>query len=148
MVKVLEEPVGGRYVIDRSITVVGSYTDTVFNATYAPMYCINANLKYLGSFAQRYTFASCEGNRNIRFDDGNDNIGMSRSFVFNSKLFRIEDIEVETDDQMLPLDFSGLVEFAWGETIYRGFVNSVEFNPQRPEVVKYELILKDSLDGG
>ncbi len=142
MVKVLEEPVGGRYVIDRSITVVGSYTDTVFNATYAPMYCIYANKAYLGSFAQRYTFASCEGNRNIRFDDGNDNIGMSRSFVFNSKLFRIEDIEVETDDQMLPLDFSGLVEFAWGETIYRGFVNSVEFNPQRPEVVKYELIFR------
>lgn len=134
----------GKYIIDRSITVEGAYTDTVFNATYAPRFCILANRGYIASFSLKIFFASTEGNDNIYFVSGPNRSGMRDSLVIGSsyRLFRLCDFVVRTSEQRFALAWDALVAFRWRDVLYQGYVKSVTFNPQKPEVVEYELIGK------
>ena len=134
----------GKYILDRSITVEGAYTDTVFNATYAPRFCIQANRNYIASFSLKVFFASTEGNDNIYFVSGVNRSGMRESLVIGSsyRLFRLCDFVVRTSEQRFALAWDALVAFRWRDVLYQGYVKSVTFNPQKPEVVEYELIGK------
>ena len=134
----------GKYILDRSITVEGAYTDTVFNATYAPRFCIQANRGYIASFSLKVFFASTEGNDGIYFVSGVNRSGMRESLVIGSsyRLFRLCDFVVRTSEQRFALAWDALVAFRWRDVLYQGFVKSVTFNPQKPEVVEYELIGK------
>lgn len=134
----------GKFLLDRSITVEGSYTDTVFNATYAPYFCLQANTGYVGSFTRVVRFASSDGNKDIAFRTGNVRVSMQASFVpaSNERLFGRCDFVVKTSEQREPLAWNALVAFDWRSVQYQGYVKSVTFNPQHPEVVEYELIGK------
>ena len=134
----------GKFILDRSITVEGAYTDTVFNATYAPYFCIQANKEYLCSFSSPLRFASTEGNKGIVFVFGGVRITMSVSMNLSTgyRLFGLCDIVVRTSEQAEPLAWNALVSFSWRNVLCQWYVKSVTFNPQRPEVVEYELIGK------
>ena len=150
LVKIKEPDMGsdqwtGRFLLDRSITVEGAYTDTVFNATYAPYFCIMANAGYLSSFTSRLRFASTEGSNGIVFVHGSSRVGMQTSIgSFNSsiRLFRLCDFVVKTSEQRQALAWDALVAFSWRGKLYQGYVKSVTFNPQHPEAVEYELLGK------
>lgn len=149
LVKIKEPDMGsdqwtGKYLLDRSISVEGAYTDTVFNATYAPYFCIRANREYIGSFTQRLLFASAQGNRGIAFIANGTRYSMQLSVVIHpsNRLFGVCDFVVRTSEQREAVVWDALVSFKWRDSLYRGYVKSVTFNPQHPEEVEYELLGK------
>ena len=133
----------GLHTLDRSIAVEGAYSDTVFNATYAPTFCLDANRHYLCSFSYRVRFASMDGNNSIVFVYGNNTrrpAKASTNFGTRERIFGHFDISVKTNDQEPSLDWNGLVQFEWNGKLCKGFVESVTFCPHRPEVVEYQLL--------
>ena len=141
MVKVLGTLSGGLYQIDRSLTITGAYTDTVFNGTYTPFFCLMENKEFLASFSWRYRYASSEGNTEV-YVDGYSN-KRTVQLDTNAKLFDLMNVRVKTGEQTVPVPWSRLVQFDWQGRRCKGYVNSVTFNPQRPEVVEYELLEKE-----
>lgn len=141
MVKVLGTLSGGLYQIDRSLPITGAYTDTVFNGTYTPFFCLMENKEFLASFSWRYRYASSEGNTEV-YVDGYSN-KRTVQLDTNAKLFDLMNVRVKTGEQTVPVPWSRLVQFDWQGRRYKGYVNAVTFNPQRPEVVEYELLEKE-----
>ena len=141
LINVSSEKVDGKYQINRTLIVEGAYTDTVFNATYAPIFMIEANKSYIGMFAQRLTFASSEGNSNIKIDGRR----VSADVKISDRLFTCADISITTNDVVLPEDWEGLIEFEWDKYAYFGYLKNVDAGFEREEAFKYDLIEKEQI---
>lgn len=141
LVNVLSEKVGGKYIIDRTMKVAGAYTDTVFNAAYAPMFMVEANMGYIGMFTQRLTFASSDGNSSIAIGEKK----MSSSIKIADRLFTSGNILIKTNDVDLPSDWEGIIQFEWDDYVFQGFLKSMDANFHRNEAFEYELIEKEQL---
>lgn len=142
IVKVETVKVDDKYVLDRSYKVEGAYTDTVFNAVYAPVYMIEANKKYLGSFAEKLTFASSEGNSSIVINGR----AVNADVVLDEKLFEAGNITVETNDFIMPGDWNEtVVSFVWDGCRYTGYLSGVDIVTKQSEILKYKLIEKEQL---
>ena len=130
---------GDCYKPDRSVSVSGVFTDTVFNAPLAPQFLVSANEGYLASFARSLTYASSNVLEGIVIDSRQ----IYRNFSLENPLFREGDIRVSTNDMSLPADWNGYVEFEWNGRTYRGFVSSLDIGVGRDETLEYELIEYD-----
>lgn len=124
--------------IDRTMSISGTYTDTVFNAFYAPVMMVMANSGYIASFCSHLAFSMTSGSRDVVVNLK----PVTRNFDFSEsdRMFKAGVLTVKTDDQSLPEDLSGLVSFECNGVLYKGYIRSVVLKYQREETVEYELI--------
>lgn len=126
----------GYYVLDRSVQVTGVFTDSVFNAALSPFSMIENNKSFLSSFTEELIYASSEIMNTISVGGNNIN----GNYKLSTPLFKEGDIRVKTNDNSLPNDWNGYVEFEWDGVIYRGYVKSIDVSPSKEESFEYELI--------
>lgn len=128
----------GQYLLDRDYQIDGAYSGTVFNAGYAPVYMINANIKYLSSFADKLTFTSSDGCSDIVIDGQkvSDSIILDKS----DRLFGVGNIQFMTDNYLIPNWENTVVEIEWDGRVYTGYLNSLECDTFGKEAFNYELI--------
>lgn len=126
----------GCYVLDRSINVTGVFTDSVFNAALSPFSMIENNEAFLSSFTDELIYASSEVMNTISIG-GNY---INENYKLSTPLFKEGNIRVKTNDNSLPDDWNGYVEFEWGGVIYKGYVKSIDISPSKEEGLEYELI--------
>lgn len=128
---------GTKYVVDRTISVEGSYTDSVFNASLAPVYMIEANKRYLASFADSLKFASTEGNSDIKLDGK----AVSADIPLSDPLFGPGNIKFSTDNFIFPEDWNNtIVQIDWDGVTFKGNLMNLDVKSQETEALKYELI--------
>lgn len=129
--------VDGKYEIDRAITVDGAYTDSVFNASLAPLYMIEANRRYLASFTGLLKFASTEGNSEIKLDGK----AVNADIPLDNPLFGPGNIKFSTDNFILPENWNNtIVQIEWDGMTFKGNLVNLDVKPQETEALKYELI--------
>lgn len=127
-------------VIDRSTTIVGALSDTVFNGEYTPYKCIKANEGYLSAVKKAMTlqFASSDGNTDVIVDGiaGNSDIQL------DAQLFTAGVIEFTTGDVDTPIDANALYKISVDGVTYTGYFMEATFRYSKEEAVKYQLIVK------
>lgn len=127
---------GEYYALDRSVQVTGVFTDSVFNAALSPFSIIENNKEFLSSFTDELVYASSEIMNTISID-GNY---INGNYKLSTPLFKEGDIRVKTNDNSLPIDWNGYVEFEWDGKICKGYVKSIDISPSKEEGLEYELI--------
>lgn len=127
------------YTLDRSLEISGVINpETMFNAMYAPSSFILSSFSFLGSFMNRITFASSDGNSLVKIAQNREN----RNIEFDKSLISATNVEIETSDIELPDDMTGLVEFDYqGQTI-QGYYMNADFTYTRTKSCKIGLVLK------
>lgn len=129
--------IDGKYVVDRAITVDGAYTDSVFNASLAPLYMIEANKRYLASFTDLLKFASTEGNSDIKLDGK----AVNSDIPLSEPLFGPGNIKFSTDNFIFPEDWNNtIVQIEWNGVLFKGNLMNLDVKPHETEALKYELI--------
>lgn len=125
---------------DRSIPIIGTISDKVFNGAFSPMACIRANAGYIGLQADDLllAFASSTGNSNITIGDEM----MSDEIILNTPIATCGNIEFTTDEADAPADENELIEVESDGFIYRGYLKEVDIKYAKQESAKYKLIVK------
>lgn len=126
---------------DRSATIVGALTDTVFNGEYAPYKCAQANAAYIAAALCPMTlkFASFDGNTEVSIDGvkGNANLQLKE------QLFTLGEVQFSSAEVDAQLDVNALYEVYSNGITYRGFLKEVSFKYAKSETAKYKLIVKE-----
>lgn len=138
IVKCLASTDNGKWKIDRSLTITGTYTDSVFNGAFSPIYMVEANRGYIASFCDALKLSMTRGCRDVVI--GNDSVVKDFAFLASERLFKCGKIEVSTDDLDMSDDKDGLIEFVLNGCRYTGYLQSVEQMCQHDETLEYELI--------
>lgn len=138
IVKCLASTDNGKWKIDRSLSITGTYTDSVFNGAFSPIYMVEANRGYIASFCDALKLSMTRGYRNVMI--GNDSVVKDFAFLASERLFKCGKIEVSTDDLEMSEDKDGLIEFVLNGCRYKGYLQSVEQMCQHDEALEYELI--------
>lgn len=138
IVKCLASTDNGKWKIDRSLTITGTYTDSVFNGAFSPIYMVEANRGYIASFCDALKLSMTRGCRDVMI--GNDSVAKDFTFLASERLFKCGKIEVSTDDLDMSEDKDGLIEFVLNGCRYKGYLQSVEQMCQHDEALEYELI--------
>lgn len=138
IVKCLASTNNGKWKIDRSLTITGTYTDSVFNGAFSPIYMVEANRGYIASFCDALKLSMTRGCRDVMI--GNDSVAKDFTFLASERLFKCGKIEVSTDDLDMSEDKDGLIEFVLNGSRYKGYLQSVEQMCQHDEALEYELI--------
>lgn len=138
IVKCLASTDNGKWKIDRSLTITGTYTDSVFNGAFSPIYMVEANRGYIASFCDALKLSMTRGCRDVVI--GNDSVVKDFTFLASERLFKCGKIEVSTDDLDMSDDKDGLIEFVLNGCRYTGYLQSVEQMCQHDETLEYELI--------
>lgn len=138
IVKCLASTNNGKWKIDRSLTITGTYTDSVFNGAFSPIYMVEANRGYIASFCDALKLSMTRGCRDVMI--GNDSVAKDFTFLASERLFKCGKIEVSTDDLDMSEDKDGLIEFVLNGCRYKGYLQSVEQMCQHDEALEYELI--------
>lgn len=128
-------------ICDRSATIVGALTDTVFNGEYAPYLCAKANAAYIAAARCPMTlkFASFDGNTEVSIDGIKGNADLQ----LNEQLFTLGEVQFSSADVDTKLDVNALYEVHSNGITYRGFLKEVSFKYAKAETVKYKLIVKE-----
>lgn len=128
-------------ICDRSATIVGALTDTVFNGEYAPYLCAKANAAYIAAAKCPMTlkFASFDGNTEVSIDGIKGNADLQ----LNEQLFTLGEVQFSSADVDTKLDVNALYEVHSNGITYRGFLKEVSFKYAKAETVKYKLIVKE-----
>ncbi len=128
-------------ICDRSATIVGALTDTVFNGEYAPYLCAKANAAYIAAAMCPMTlkFASFDGNTEVSIDGIKGNADLQ----LNEQLFTLGEVQFSSADVDTKLDVNALYEVQSNGITYRGFLKEVSFKYAKAETVKYKLIVKE-----
>jgi hypothetical protein len=125
--------------IDRSITVLNAYTNTVFNAAIAPNKIILNNEDYIGCFVKELLkFTSSDGNSSAVIGG----TSMSADIPITKQLFRAGKISVDTDDHNFPEKWEGLIEFEYAGKTYKGYLDSIDISFANTGTITYNLIEK------
>lgn len=136
IVKVLPELSNKKYILDRTLVIEGTFSDTVFNGTFAPPYMVEANKRYIASFCKELKFASSEGNSTIIIGG----IPMNSDIETNDPLFSVGEVAFKTNDFKLPENFQGLIEFEWEGRKYQGYLADVEVSYLSSGILEYKLL--------
>lgn len=130
-----------RLVIDRSVTIEGALSDSVFNGEYNPGKCLEANAEYIAAYGIPTTlkFTSGDGNTDITID------GVERRAdrTISSHLFSCAELTFYTCDIQLPENVNSLVTLTRGGITYRGYITQVNLHYAKTQSAKYKLIVKD-----
>lgn len=138
IVKCLANTDNGKWKIDRTLTITGTYTDSVFNGDFSPIYMVEANRGYIASFCDALKLSMTRGCRDVMV--GNDSVVKDFTFLVSERLFKCGKIEISTNDLDMPDDMDGLIEFVLNGCRYKGYLQSVEQMCQHDEALEYELI--------
>lgn len=138
IVKCLASTDNGKWKIDRSLTITGTYTESVFNGAFSPIYMVEANRGYIASFCDALKLSMTRGCRDVVIV--NDSVAKDFTFLASERLFKCGKIEVSTDDLDMSEDKDGLIEFVLNGCRYKGYLQSVEQMCQHDEALEYELI--------
>ncbi len=126
--------------IDRSATIQGALTNTVFNGEFSPYYCVKANEGYISAMAPDVVlqFASSDGNSDIVINGvkTTSHIPLVHR-LFSEVEFSFVGTEIEQN-----LDFSKLVSVPNNGLVYTGFIKETECCYSKPSKVDYTLIVK------
>lgn len=130
-----------RLLCDRTATITGALSDTVFNGEYAPYRCAKANGAYIAAALCPITlkFASFDGNTDVTIDGINGNADIQLS----EQLFTLGEVEFSSPEVDTELDVNALYEVQSSGITYRGFLKEVSFKYAKAETVKYKLIVKE-----
>lgn len=138
IVKVLPELSNKKYILDRTLVIEGTFSDTVFNGTFAPPYMVEANKRYIASFCKELKFASSEGNSTIIIGG----VPINSDIETNEPLFSVGEVAFKTNDFILPKNFQGLIEFEWEGRKYQGYLADVEISYESSGILEYKLLEK------
>lgn len=128
------------YIIDREIAIEGSYSDTVFNAGYAPVYMVEANKRYLASFTDELKFASTTGSSGISLDGKK----VIDDIMLDSPLLGPGNLSFQTDNYLIPEEWNEtLVKIEWNGKTYTGCLGNLDYSTSRENAFEYELIETD-----
>lgn len=130
---------GRDYTPDRSVTIEGALSDSVFNGQFSPLHCIKANAGFIGIQAEalQLTFASSKGNSSIVIDG----LPMSGNITLNTPLCTPIEVEFMTS-YIDPPDTNCLYEIDANGIKYIGFLREAEEHYARESSAKYILIVK------
>lgn len=127
--------------IDRSVTINGALSDSVFNGEYTPHRCLLANTSYLCAMKNplTLTFASSDGNSEIIIDK----IAGNSSLELTSETLSVGQLTFNSGDVDFPKDVNALYSIVSNGVKYRGYLMSLNVRYARSEAAKYKLIVKD-----
>lgn len=127
-------------VIDRSSTLSGMLSDSVFGGEYAPIKCIASNKKYLATMAPNFKlrYASSDGNSDVVIDGES----IKKDIDLSGRLFTIGILSFSTDDTILPSDLNGYFSVTNNGVTYKGYLQKAEIKFVKNEGTKYTLIVK------
>lgn len=127
----------GKYAVDRKVLVEGSYSDTVFNAELSPIYMVEANMRYLASFAGKLIFASSEGNSDIIIGG----TPVSSDIELMNPLFGVGTIKFSTDYMIDTDEWNDIaLQVMIGDTYITGAVSQIEFQSSKESSYECQLI--------
>lgn len=122
----------------RNIAVANVIDATwMFNVTYSQRYMIDANSKYLASYAANLDFASMGGNSSVRVAS----LPVKSDFSLASPLIKLATVTVRTAETAIPATLDGYVEFTHGGLSYRGYIKDVSYHEGHDKAVQYTLYL-------
>lgn len=124
------------YVVSRDSVVTGVGSDTIFNTSLSVLEMIEANRRYLASFAEKLTFVSTDGNSSAIIDG----VMLSGDVELSNPLFKAGNISFSTNSLIVPEQWNGYVEIPFDGKTIRGYISSLEINVSREETFEYELI--------
>ena len=126
---------------DRTLPVENAISPDVFNAAYAPMYCIESNAGYIGLQKEgcRLQFASSEGNSDVVIGG----TPMTSDIELSASMASCGQIDFETNDISTPDDENQIIEVEDGGLVYRGYIKELDLVYSRSESAKYKLIAKE-----
>ncbi len=132
---------GTSLVVTRTLVVENALSDTVFNAAYSPMACVQANAGYIGlqASAMTLTFASSTGNSSIVIDGQamSDDITLGEGYATNGQVeFTTDEVDdIANVDELIEVEDSGIT--------YRGYLLEVDVKYAATEAANYKLIVKE-----
>lgn len=126
--------------IDRSATISGVLTDTVFGAEYSPIECLKANGKYIAAMGTPLIlhFASFSGNSDVVINGKS----VTADITLENRLFTLGELSFACADIQTTADPEALITIKYHGLTYKGFLASKDIRFGRPESVKYKLIVK------
>lgn len=126
---------------DRSAVIENAISTSLFNGTFSPMACLEANAGYIGlqSSSMKLAFASSVGNSSIVIDG----IAMNCDVLINCPIATCGCIEFETDEIDMPEYENGIIEVIDNGITYRGFISEVDFAFAKTGSATYKLIVKE-----
>ena len=136
-----EESTSNYWSPDTTTIIENAISEDVFNGTFSPLSCIDANAGYIGRQGNgvKLEFASSEGNSEIIIDGrplSSDIILSDQLLTYGVLAFSCGDV----DEKISPDE---LIEVVSQGITYRGFIKEVSFKYAKAETVKYKLIVKE-----
>lgn len=126
--------------LDKSVSVEGVISpQTMFNAIYAATYMIEVNKRYIGAFCKKLTYTSSDGNSDVKVNG----VSAKADINITDRLFSVGEVSIETENNTLPKDIGGYIQFEKNGKIYRCYLLDVDFGVNKNRSVKYKLIVKD-----
>lgn len=128
-------------VIDRSVPISGTLSNSVFNGEYAPHKCLLANESYIAKMSSvvELKFSSSDGNSDVIIDE----VPANSDITLHSNSYTLGQVSFTTGDVDMPKDINALIRFNDKGITYSGYLLSVEYKYARNESAKYKLIVKD-----
>lgn len=126
--------------IDRSVTIEGALTDTVFNGEFSPHRCLLANAGFICAMSNplHLTFASSDGNSDIIVDG----MAVKSDIDLDEPLFSCGQLSVSTGDTDVPVDPDALYSVVSNSMTYTGFLSEVKIKFAKSQSATYVLIVK------
>ena len=131
---------GSKLILDRSTTIENVKSDTVFNADFSALSCINANKGYLSAIRNGTVlkYASTEGNSEVVINGEK----LSKDVTIDGALFTVGEVEFSTDELNVPNDWNTLIRVRNNGLIYTGYIRKAEFMFGKQNGIVYTLIVK------
>lgn len=132
---------GTRLSPDRTYPLQGVMNQSVFNAQFAPPFCLSANAGYIGMMgAVTLRFASSEGNSEVIIH----NVRFNQDYSVGGGMLTAGELSFTTDDVDDIADVNEMVEVSDLEgNTYRGFLKEIDINYATSEAAKYKIIVKE-----
>lgn len=112
--------------------------DTMFNVMYNQRAMLLANEKYIGISADKLNFASTDGNSDVVINS----VKLSDPFVIQNRLATCAKISFSTFEEKLPSSMDGIVTLEKDGFLYQGYMSEISYKVEKPDGIKYELIVK------
>lgn len=130
---------GNYYTPDRTVSIEGALSDSVFNGEFSPLSCIKANAGYIGMQAEvlQLTFASSAGNSTIVIDGHS----ISENILLEEPLCTPMELAFSTFNLDTP-DPNCLYKVDTGTIKYIGYLQEAEEHYAHEASANYKLIVK------
>lgn len=130
-----------KLVLDRSVNIVGAYSDTVFNGEYSPIECLKANEGYLSAIKRGalLKFTSSEGNTDIVING----VACNSDVQLASQLFTAGELDFTIGSVEYPIDYTAIYRVKIDGITYYGYLLETTTYYSRNEATNYKLIVKD-----